>query len=134
MNSKKPTFLVIDDDTASLALVKASLSQLRYYDVDLFEDAHEAQKAYQTKNYDILILDIRMPHLSGIDILTELNNTQQTTTDVVVITAHAEREIKTKVLQLGAKKVFIKPYNVNNFLQEIKRLLDTRNNSLDSKI
>ena len=128
MKNKKPQFLVIDDDRASLVLVKATLSQQQYDNVDLCFNAQEAHQYYQNKDYDTLILDIRMPHVSGFDILTQLQNTKKPTPDVIVITADADPINKAKALQLGAKKVFIKPYSVEEFLQEINLLLQARNN------
>jgi len=124
MNNKKPKFLVIDDDRASLALVKATLSQQQYDNIDVFLNAQEAQKSYQVKDYDILILDLRMPHLNGFEILREMQNSNKPTPSVIVITAYAEPENQTKALELGAKKVFLKPFEIGDFVKEIDFLVD----------
>ncbi len=134
MNNKIPSFLVIDDDRASLLLVKATLSQQQFNNVDLCWEPQDAHKYYQNKNYDILILDLRMPHVSGFDILAQLQKAKTPTPDVIVITADADSKHNAKALQLGAKKVFLKPYNVKEFLQEINRLLQARNNLPGSKL
>jgi len=127
MINKNPKFLVIDDDRASLALVEATLSLQHYDNIDLFLDAQEAQKSYQAKDYDILILDLRMPHLNGFEILRELQSSSEPTPSIIVVTAYAEPENRSKALQLGAKKVFLKPYVVNDLLQEVESLLaDTK--------
>ena len=124
MNNKTPKFLVIDDDRASLALVKATLSRQQYDNIDLFLDAQEAQKSYQAKDYDILILDLRMPHLNGFEILREMQNSNEPTPSVIVITAYAEPENTTKALELGAKKVFLKPFEIGDFVKEVEMLVD----------
>ncbi len=123
MNNKSPKFLVIDDDRASLALVKATLSRQQYDDIDVFLDAQEAQKSYQAKDYDILILDLRMPHLNGFEILRELQSSSEPTPSIIVVTAYAEPENRSKALQLGAKKVFLKPFEIGDFVKEVENLV-----------
>ena len=123
MNNKSPKILVIDDDRASLALVKATLSRQQYDNIDVFLDAQEAQKSYQAKDYDILILDLRMPHLNGFEILREMQNSNKPTPSVIVITAYAEPENEMKALQLGAKKVFLKPFEISDFVNEVEMLV-----------
>lgn len=112
-------FMVIDDDPASLALVKATLSQASYKNVDLFSDPKEAQKSYQTQHYDILILDLRMPRLSGFDILKEMKTIHAKSPRTIVLTAQAEADSAEKALALGAKKVLFKPYNVQDLVIEV---------------
>ncbi len=119
MNKENLKILVIDDDMASLALVKATLRQANYQNVDLFEDPQEAQKAYRTQEYDILILDLRMPRLSGFDILEEINSIHSKRPRTIVLTAQVETGSAEKALALGAKKVLFKPYNVQDLVSEV---------------
>jgi len=120
MNADDLSFLVIDDDPASLALVKATLGQASYSNVDLFDDPIKAQQSYQNKSYDILILDLRMPMLSGFDILKEINEIHKTRPRTIVLTAQVEADTADKALALGAKKVLFKPYNVKELVQEVR--------------
>ena len=121
--NKSPKFLVIDDDRASLALVKATLSRQQYDNIDLFLDAQEAQKSYQSNDYDILILDLRMPHLNGFEILREMQSLGAPPPSIIVITAYAEPENTIKALKLGAKKVFLKPFDVSDLIKEVEQLV-----------
>ena len=119
MKTEDLKFLVIDDDPASLALVKATLRQANYQNVDLFEDPKEAQKHYQKHHYDILILDLRMPRLSGFDILEEMKKIHDKTPRTIVLTAQVEADSAEKAMALGAKKVLFKPYNVKDLVMEV---------------
>ena len=119
MNTDNLKILVIDDDMASLALVKATLRQANYQNVDLFEDPIEAQSAYLAQAYDILILDLRMPRLSGFDILKEINSIHSKRPRAIVVTAQVETGSADKALALGAKKVLFKPYNVQDLVAEV---------------
>ncbi len=123
MNRKQPKIIVIDDDPASLALVKATLSQGGFKEVDTFLNPLEGQKAYQENQYDLLLTDLRMPVLSGYDIITELTNKQDNKPHIIVLTAQAEADSAKKALEMGAKKVFFKPFKVADLLEEVKRLL-----------
>ncbi len=126
MNRTQPKIIVIDDDPASLALVKATLSQGGFTDVDAFLSPLEGQKAYQKNQYDLLLTDLRMPELSGFDIIAEIENKQGDKPNIIVLTAQAESGSAEKALKTGAKKVFFKPFKVADLLEEVQRqLLDT---------
>lgn len=119
MKKEDLKFMVIDDDPASLALVKATLSQAQYQNVDLFTDPKEAQKSYQTQHYDILILDLRMPLLNGFDILKEMKTIHAKSPRTIVLTAQAEADSADRAMALGAKKVLFKPFNVQDLVIEV---------------
>jgi len=126
MNDMQPKILIIDDDAASLALVKAALSQGQYDNVDAFLNSTEGQKSYLENDYDILITDLRMPVLSGFDIITEVQNTLQNKPDIIVLTAQAEADSAQRALEMGAQKVFFKPYKVADLLDAVDGLLAAR--------
>ncbi len=122
MTGHNPKVIVVDDDFASLALAKATLQQAGYDDVDVFIDPLEAQKSYHKIQYDILILDLRMPVLSGFDILQDMNEIHGCKPNILVLTAQAEAGSEQRALDMGAKKVLLKPIIVGEFLQEFERL------------
>jgi len=126
MNDMQPKILIIDDDAASLALVKAALSQGQYDNVDAFLNSSEGQKSYRENDYDILITDLRMPILSGFDIITEVQSTLENKPDIIVLTAQAEADSAQRALDMGAQKVFFKPYKVAELLEAVDGLLAAR--------
>jgi len=126
MNDMQPKILIIDDDAASLALVKAALSQGQYDNVDAFLNSSEGQKSYRENDYDILITDLRMPILSGFDIITEVQSTLENKPDIIVLTAQAEADSAQRALDMGAQKVFFKPYKVAELLDAVDGLLAAR--------
>jgi len=126
MNDMQPKILIIDDDAASLALVKAALSQGQYDNVDAFLNSTEGQKSYLENDYDILITDLRMPVLSGFDIITEVQNTLKNKPGIIVLTAQAESDSAQRALDMGAQKVFFKPYKVAELLDAVDGLLAAR--------
>ncbi len=122
----QPKIQIIDDDPASLALLKAALTQDHYEDVSAFLNSTLAQKSYSENKYDVIITDLRMPGLSGFDLLSQIgeaNKVNDHNPIVIILTAQAETDIAKRALSMGAKKVFFKPYKVSELLQELAKLL-----------
>ncbi len=67
-----------------------------------------------------------MPVLSGFDIITEVQNTLQNKPDIIVLTAQAEADSAQRALEMGAQKVFFKPYKVADLLEAVDGLLAAR--------
>ncbi len=120
MNAKSPKILVVDDDAASLILMRTVLSNENYLDVSLFLDPKKAQVSYHSIEYDVLIVDLRMPVLSGFDILQDLQKSHGSKSSIIVITANAEDGTETRALELGARKVIQKPFYIPDFIHELK--------------
>lgn len=123
MDSSHPEILIVDDDPASLLLAKSALGQAGYQNVDGFLNPLDAQQSYQQKNYDLLILDIRMPELNGFDILQDIQSIHSRKPNVIVLTAQADPGTRSQALELGAQQVMIKPYKVKELLQEVENQL-----------
>ncbi len=120
MINKKTKFLVIDDDYATLVLVKATLTKRGYTDIDVFQDSQKASVALSTNSYDVLILDLYMPKIDGFTLLQQISHSDNPMPCIIAMTAHAEQENKIRALELGAKTVLTKPFDINLFVQEVE--------------
>ncbi len=125
VNVITPRILVVDDDSSSLFLMRKVLSAENFLDVDvdIFQDSKKAQVSYQTNEYDVLIVDLRMPVLSGFDILKDLQDNHEKKAAVIVLTANVEEGTENRALKLGARKVFHKPFYIPDFVHEVKTAL-----------
>ena len=121
MGKCNPKILIVDDDPASIALLKGILKRSCYEDVDAFLDSKKAQFSYREKNYDILITDLRMPGVSGFDILQEMQKAHHHRPSIIVLTAESDPKAEEEAIRMGATKVFIKPYDVKELLQELDK-------------
>ena len=119
MNGDNPRILVVDDDFASLILMRTILLAENYLNVDVFQDSREAQASYQIRKYDIVIVDLRMPVISGFDILQDLQDRHENKVAIIVLTANVEAGTENKALDLGARKVFIKPFYIPEYIHEV---------------
>ena len=88
------------------------------------EDGPAGLDAARTENPDLLVLDIGLPEMDGWQVLDELrkDSTMQKL-PVLVLTAHAEEESRRRADEGGADAVVTKPFQPNDFRQEVLRLL-----------
>lgn len=115
----KPRILIVDDEkdfTESLAERLA----LRDYDVSTSFSGEEALEKLKTYNLDVVILDVQMPGLDGIETLREIKKIKPLT-EVIMLTAHATVETAIKGMQLGAFDYLIKPCDNEELVSKIDR-------------
>ena len=112
--------LVIDDDTRLRNLLGKFLSD-NNFSVDLAKDALEAKTILEHKNYDILVVDVMMPGLSGIDFTKEFRKTKQT--PILMLTAMGDIEDRIEGLEAGADDYLAKPFEPKELLLRINNIL-----------
>jgi DNA-binding response OmpR family regulator len=113
--SKHPIVLVVDDDKAISDLVSASLGYEGYW-CETAISAEEAVAKLKDQNFDALLLDIALPGISGIELLT-MSHPQPTA--VVMMTAVNDLEVAVKAMKLGALDYIVKPFTVNRLVTSI---------------
>ena len=92
--------LLIEDDELLGHGICTGLSQLGYT-VDWLKDGHSAEQALQLENFDMIILDLGLPKIDGIDILENLRG-RGSTTPVLILTARDTTEDRVQGLDSGA--------------------------------
>ena len=107
--------LLIEDDKPSLKALEATLKMLGF-DSEAFSDPEEAVTRFQSGNdFDVVITDLRMPKLSGIEVLNKIR-IMDSVIPVIIITAHRDHA------QLNADLVFYKPVDINALVKYLKQL------------
>lgn len=118
------TVLVVDDDNSSVQLVRASLEKMGYASVPAF-DGHTAITRARERKFDLILLDIEMPALDGFKVLEEVRRSGASEkTNVIMVTAHAERGNVTRALKLGAADFVVKPFDTGLFLHKVGRWIN----------
>lgn len=103
------------EDNAKVQEETSSLFKLIFQIVDLASDGEEALEKYNHKKYDIVITDINMPKMNGIELISkirEINPEQK----IVAISAHDEPEILISVMRKGVSSFILKPLNLDEML------------------
>jgi adenylate cyclase len=115
--------IVLADDNAAFREVTAQLLERVGYDVITAADGREALLAVQEHVPDLVLLDIMMPKLDGIDTLRQIRE-QQPLIGVVMVTAFGSEEIAVKALTAGADDYLIKPLDYQEAFIRLERVLE----------
>lgn len=113
--------LIVDDEETLRILVRSELEE-RGYEVDEAESGEKALEKLQTGKYDLVILDIRMPGMDGLEVLRKIKS-DNLAPKVIMLTGVEELKIAHDSLQLGANDFLTKPYEIRTLLACINRVL-----------
>jgi EAL domain-containing protein (putative c-di-GMP-specific phosphodiesterase class I)/AmiR/NasT family two-component response regulator len=120
--------LVVDDNRANLALMGALLEGAGYQSVLLEQDPTRVVELLGSFQPDLILLDLHMPGMDGLDILRAMSDVvaPEDFLPVIVVTADSTTETRRLVLGAGAKDLLIKPVDVIEVVQRTANLLQTR--------
>src|SRR5688572_23019047 len=103
--------LVIDDEVEIVSLVRELLVR-HGYTVEGMSDSRRALEVFNAFNPDLCVLDYRMPHLSGSDLL-DLFKKADPTVEVIFLTAQDETSLAVDLMKRGAGDLLLKPVGLN---------------------
>ena len=119
------SILVVDDELSYLELVKGLLNQEGYENVITQDNPLKVIPLLEQKSVDLILLDIYMPQMNGLDLLEKIYAAYPKI-PVIVITAVDEVNVALKAVKLGAYDFIIKPPDTDKLLLTIKRALGKR--------
>ena len=123
--------LVIEDDPAILTGLEASLEE-DHYEVSSSSDGLEGYEKARIEQFDLIILDLKLPGKNGEDVCKDLRK-EGVSTPILMLTSKIEEMDKVLGLELGADDYVTKPFSVRELLARIKALL-RRNSVVRSEI
>jgi DNA-binding response OmpR family regulator len=113
--------LYAEDEEVMRTLVSDQLKE-EGYDVTTAEDGQAAVEVMQKEKFDLVLLDIKMPRLDGIDVLKFMKD-QQLRPRVVMLTGVEDVSIAISCVKLGAIDYVTKPFSLETLLECVKRVL-----------
>lgn len=113
--------LILEDNFILSTSIQSILIKAGYV-VDIFDDGDDGQSALDGAQYDLLILDLGLPNLDGIDILKKLRK-QKKTLPVLIISARDRLDQKILGLESGADDYLTKPFALDEVLARVNALL-----------
>lgn len=116
--------LVVDDDKVLQNSVKQALEYHQFF-VDTADNGKEALNAVVRQKYDLVVMDVNMPEMDGIEALTEIKK-HDPSTIVLILTAYSNVSDAVKVVKEGAYNYLEKPISSENLVALIKRALKAR--------
>ncbi len=117
----KVNILVVDDEPAIRDSLRDILEAEGYF-VDCVENGEDALEALKQKTYDLMLLDIRMPGISGIEVLQYASQISPDT-KIILLTAHGTLETAMDALRHGAHDYILKPASSAAILSSVARAL-----------
>lgn len=116
-----PRILIIEDEPAMQMGLKDNLEMERY-EVDLENNGESGLDKIKKGTYDLVLLDVMLPKISGFDVCKEAR-TAGVTTPIILLTARGEEIDKVLGLELGADDYITKPFSVRELLARVKAIL-----------
>ena len=114
-----PVNILLADDDRNFGLILKSELEQDHHRVDLVPNGVEAVLNFIKNPYDFVLLDLRMPRLSGTDALRIIKNLNPNV-PVITFSGHAGSEEMAETLECGALKCFSKPFSVAQLKGEIR--------------
>lgn len=113
--------LLIEDDELLGDAVKTGLTQFGYI-VDWLKDGEAARSVLRSESFELILLDLGLPKLSGIHLLQSIRQ-EGNTTPVIILTAREAVESRVKGLDSGADDYIIKPFDLNELSARVRALV-----------
>jgi two-component system KDP operon response regulator KdpE len=115
----KPNVLMVDDEAPIRKLVQVNL-EARGYVVQQAASGQEALSLFSQQAFDLIVLDLAMPDLSGIEVCARVR--EQSDVPIIVLSAHGEEELKVQALDAGADDFVTKPFGHEELLARMRAL------------
>ena len=112
--------LVVEDDRTVGQYVRRGLEEQRYQ-ADLVDDGSEGLKAASTGQYDLVVLDLRLPGMTGLEVVRTLRD-RGVTVPILILTAQDSVDFKVQALRSGADDYVTKPFAFEELLARVEAL------------
>ena len=111
--------LLLVDDEERFVLTLAERLRLRNYDTRIATNGEAAISEIQKERPDIVLLDLKMPGMSGLEILEKIK-TEDSTIEVIMLTGQGDNQSCEDVLKAGASDFIVKPIDIENLMEVIE--------------
>jgi two-component system KDP operon response regulator KdpE len=112
--------LIVEDDPSVRKLVRVNLAK-RGYTVSEAEDSHQAMSLFQEVPVDLVLLDLVLPGLSGVDVCAWIR--ARSDVPIIVLSARMEEDLKVAALDAGADDYVTKPFGPDELLARVRAFL-----------
>ncbi len=125
MTSKTYNLLIIDDDPNIAKLIKFYLKESNFI-IETASDGRKGMQSAKNGNYDLLLLDMQMPHMDGLTFLNTISDLPGFDTLIIVVTAHDPNANMMSLIEKHAFDYIQKPFTANRLRLTIHNALKHR--------
>lgn len=120
--------LLVDDEVRSLCLLENVLDRLRFKHLRKLTDSTRILEVFDEFQPDLIITDIEMPELDGIQLVEQIRNylPRETCLPILVLTGSHDPQIKRRALLAGATDILFKPFDSSEMQMRVRNLLQAR--------
>jgi len=132
VNEQRDARLLIAEDEANLRLVLQKELQRLGYRVQAAPDGEAALRKLEESNVDVLLCDINMPHMDGMELLRRVHE-RPNPPEVIMLTGQGTIETAVEAMKLGAYDYLTKPYSINELDIRVRQAAEKRNLRVDNQ-
>ena len=114
--------LVVDDDKQVTGYLSKVLSEVAEFSVEVAETAEKALQKIQSVMFDLVLVDLKLPDMDGIQLITEIMNSKPEIL-TVLITGHASIDSAVEAMRRGASDYLTKPFDLDDMVTRLRRVL-----------
>jgi len=119
--------LIVDDEPANVEILRRILTRAGFSKVESTTDSREAASLYIQLRPDLILLDLHMPHMDGLEVMDQLNEIAEASyLPILILSGDLTPDARREALSRGAKDFVAKPFLQDELLLRIKTLLETR--------
>ena len=115
--------IVLAEDNSTLSLLLKFRLEKEGYKLLIAVDGKEALELIEQHNPELILTDIMMPFISGLEVISHVRNKLEKQTPIIVFSAAGQEEMVLKAFNLGANDFMGKPFSPNELVIRVKRLL-----------
>jgi DNA-binding NtrC family response regulator len=131
MEEHRATILTVDDEESIRDILCRKLQSLGYH-CEVASDGNEALWKAFMQDFDLVLMDIKMPGMSGMEVLPKLA-TDHPDTCVIMLTAVSDIQTAVEAMKLGAYDYLTKPFNLDDLVMRVERALERRRLVLENR-
>jgi len=124
-------YILIVEDEPNMVIGLKDNFEIEGFSVDISKDGESGLEKILQNNYDLVVLDIMLPKISGFDVCKTVRK-KGNDTPIILLTARSEEIDKVLGLELGADDYITKPFSIRELIARVKAVLRRRENKVDS--
>jgi putative two-component system response regulator len=120
----KGKILIIDDEAANVMVLEETLKQRGYTSIKSLTDPREALETYNAFKPDLILLDMNMPHLTGFQVMDQIQQADSRNIPIMILTAQIDQTTRLRALDAGARDFLTKPFDILEVSLRIQNMLE----------
>jgi DNA-binding NtrC family response regulator len=120
-----PFIMLVDDEVSFVKTVAKRLAKRNIKTIMAFSAEEGLEKLKENQDLDVIVLDIKMPGMNGIDALKEIK-TVSPLVEVIMLTGHATIELAVDAMKLGAHDFLMKPFEIEELVLKMQEAAEKK--------